>query len=465
MKAVFVGGGAHRHLPIIRSALGKGVFEKGEICLYDLRKDRAEAMARMIEKTPEYKKQCKISYDKKLEEYLDGADFVSIVLLAGSLKSFILGLDACLKYDFLASDNITLNGAFLALKDAPIVMGIAKKMEKYCPDAILVDFANPVAVMSAAVNKYTKIKALGVCHGYMNHCWDLTRLMGKDEFNSGYKVKVAGINHFSFIIEGSYKGKDLIKLIQYHIKKKTWKKMKMRKEWPEVTRKNVKRGLEYMVELFDRFDALLFSNEGDGIGHLFYQDYLQHAKKNWKEKTKAEIEKAIKERVKAKEKADKEFNALLKKNLDKKFWKEYSRKSPVFGRDDKDIISKILRAVAGISEEDIVASKPHNGAVAGFPDDVVLEFSMKMKKKSLKSPKGLYVPKPVHGLISALAEYQTLLADAIGTKDPKILYQALYTYPVKQGYSETRKLWRELLEINKKEIYPEFLKLKDYIKN
>jgi len=108
MKAVFVGGGAHRHLPIIRSALGNGVFEKGEICLYDLRKDRAEAMAEMIKKTPEYKKsRCKISYEGKIEKHLDGADFVSIVLLAGSLKSFIAGHDACLKYGFLASDNIT----------------------------------------------------------------------------------------------------------------------------------------------------------------------------------------------------------------------------------------------------------------------------------------------------------------------------------------------------------------------
>jgi len=342
-------------------------------------------------------------------------------------------------------------------------MGIAKKMEKYCPDAILIDFANPVAVMSAAVSKYTKIKALGVCQGYMNHCWDLTRLMGKDEFCPDYKVKVAGINHFSFIIEGEYKGKGFFKLIEYHIKRKTWKKMKMRKEWSEITRINVKRGLGYMVKLFKSFDALLFSNEGDGIGHLFYQDYFEWAVKNWKKKTKKEIEKEIRRRVKSKEEADKKFQALLKEKIDDKFWKEYSREYSVFGRNDKDIISKILRAVAGIREEDIVASKPHNGAVDGFPPDTVLEFSMRMKKKSLKNEKGLYVPKPVYGIIPSLATYQTLLADAIGTKDPKILYQALYSYPVKQGSKDAKKLWKELLEINKDEIYPEFKKLKDYI--
>ncbi|MCD6407527.1 hypothetical protein J7L87_00550 [bacterium] len=464
MKAVFIGGGAHRHLPIIRSALGFGVFDDGEIFLYDLREDRAEAMARMIEKTPEYRKhKCKISYKGTLEEALDGADFVSVVLLAGSLYSFIAGENVSLEYGFLASDNITLNGAFLALKGAPIIMEIAKKMEKYCPDAILIDFANPVAVLSGAVNKYTKIKALGVCHGYMNHCWDLTRIMGKDEFCGDYEVKVAGINHFSFIIEGKYKGKDLKKLIEYYIKRKTWKKLKLRKYWSKITKKNIKRGLGYMVKLFEEFDALLFSNEGDGIGHFFYEDYLNYAKKNWKKKTKSEIKREVKERIKAKEKADKEFREILKKDLDENFWNTYPLKNRNFGRDDKDIIAKILRAVSG-KKEKIVASRPNEGAVEGMENRLILEYSMEMKGKEIKPEKSLKIPESMYGIISSLSNYQTLLADAIGTKDPKILYQALYSYPVKQGSKEAKRLWKELLEINKDEIYPEFLKLEEFIK-
>ncbi len=465
MKAVFVGGGAHRLLPIIRSALGYNVFDNGEISLYDLNVPRAEAMAKMIEKTPEFKKNpCRITYNKTIEENLEGADFVSAVLLAGSPYTFIASSEHCIKYDFLGTDNISLNGTFLALKGAPVILGLAKKMEKYCPTALFADFANPVSVFSGAVNKYTKIRCLGICHGYMNHFFDLTRIRGRDEACYDYKVKVAGINHFSFIIEGAYKGKDIHNLVSAHIQKKDWKKVQWNRSVPPEVTRRMQRGLEYFVRLFNEFDALLFSNESDGITHLFYEDYIKDFKKNWHEKTRKELLQQLKKRNETRAAADSKFQSLLNEDLNANFWKTYHKTNANFGRHDNDIISKLLRAVAGLQEEDIVASGPNKGAVSGFEDRILLEFSQKIYKKKITPEREMYVPKNLYGLTSALANYQTLLADAIGTDDPKTLYQALYSYPVKQGYSETRKLWKELLEINKKEISKNLYRAKDYIR-
>lgn len=465
MKAVFLGGGAHRLLPIMRSALGCNVFNNGEIFLYDLNVSRAEAMAKMIEKTPEFKKNgCRVTYGKPLEKGLDGADFVSAVLLAGSPYTFIASSERCLKYDFLGTDNISLNGAFLALKGAPVIMGLAKKMEKYCPSALLADFANPVSVFSGAVNRHTKIKCLGICQGYQNHYFDLTRIMGRDEACYDYRVKVAGINHFSFIIEGSYNGKDIHKLVASHIEKRTWKKVKWNKMTPSQVNMRMQRGLDYFVRLHKEFDALLFSNEGDGITHVFYEDYIKDSKKRWREKSRKDIMQQLKTRMETRAAWDKNFQSLLNENLNADFWKTYHKTNANFGRHDNDIISKLLRAVAGIKEEDIVASKPNEGAVRGFDDNTLLEFSQKIYKKKITPEKNLCVPKTLYGLLASLASHQTLLADAIGTDDPKVLYQALHSYPVKQGYAETRKLWKELLEINKNEISKNLFKLKDYIK-
>jgi len=465
MKAVFLGGGAHRLLPIMRSALGCNVFDGGEIFLYDLNVPRAEAMARMIERTPEFKKDpCKITYDKPIEKGLDGADFVSAVLLAGSPYTFIAGGERCLKHGFSGTDNISLNGAFLALKGASVILGLAKKMEKYCPTALFADFANPVSVFSGAVNKYTKIKCLGICQGYQNHFYDLTRIMGKDEACYDYKVKVAGINHFSFIMEGSYKGKDIHKLVAAHIEKKNWKKVKWNKSIPLDATRRMQRGLEYFVRLFNEFDALLFSNEGDGIMHVFHEDYMEDFKKGWHEKNCREIMGVLKKRTEARAAEDMKFKALAEKDLDDRFWKTYPERNSNFDRHDNDIISKLLRAVAGIREEEIVGSKPNEGAVTGFEDRILLEFSQRIYKKKITPEKNLYVPGTLYGLLSALANYQTLLADAIATDDPKKLYHALYAYPVKQGYSETRQLWKELLEINRNEISKSLYRMKDYIR-
>ena len=68
------------------------------------------------------------------------------------------------------------------------------------------------------------------------------------------------------------------------------------------------------------------------------------------------------------------------------------------------------------------------------------------------------------GLLSALATHQTLLGDAIATEDPRLLYQALFAYPVKQNTDDARAVCKELLEINKDEISPNFQTVKEYLK-
>jgi alpha-galactosidase/6-phospho-beta-glucosidase family protein len=66
------------------------------------------------------------------------------------------------------------------------------------------------------------------------------------------------------------------------------------------------------------------------------------------------------------------------------------------------------------------------------------------------------VPDVFQGLVSALASHQTLLGDAIATLDPRVLFEALYSYPVKQDTAESKALWRELLAIAAPEIPVEF---------
>ena len=84
MKAVFVGGGAVRLVGILRAALHHGgMFEDGEINLYDLNVARAEAVAHMLMKTPEFARvKCKLTWGSSLESALEGADIVGVILMA-----------------------------------------------------------------------------------------------------------------------------------------------------------------------------------------------------------------------------------------------------------------------------------------------------------------------------------------------------------------------------------------------
>ncbi|MFN4227499.1 MAG: hypothetical protein ACK4F0_05110 [Candidatus Ratteibacteria bacterium] len=467
MKLVFIGGGAHRHLGIIRGIIGENEINTDfEICLYDINKKRAEGIARLIEKTPEYKKvNCKLLWDGTLEEFLDGADFVSTVFMPGTIFSFILGNEISLDYGFHSSDNISFNGAFLALKGGPIILDICKKMEKYCPNAILANFVNPVAVISALVNNYTKIKCLGICAGYTNHMWDLNRLIfGKDEESSDFDVDVCGVNHLSFILRGRYKEKDLFELLNQSISKKN-RKLKFSNLWSKKTKGVIKKGLERVIEIYKKFGVLLFSTEGDGMCHLFYEETLQEELRNRRKKTLREIKKEIKKWEKRKEILDKNFFSLAKKNLDEDFWERgWKRlKDLNLKRDKNSIFVKIIRGLVG-KKEKIVTSQLNKNSVKSFPERFVLEYSQVIESGNIKPVENLFIPENMFGLISSISQHQTLLADAIYYKDPKILYNALCSYPINQLSKKSKELWKNLLEINKNEIPIEFQNLKDYIK-
>ena len=85
MKIVFVGGGSHRYLGVGRSMLAvSGLMEQGEINLYDPAITRAEAVGRMIQKSPEFAAvDCAVRWGNSLDKALEGADIVYVVLMAG----------------------------------------------------------------------------------------------------------------------------------------------------------------------------------------------------------------------------------------------------------------------------------------------------------------------------------------------------------------------------------------------
>ena len=319
--------------------------------------------------------------------------------------------------------------------------------------------------MSALVNNYTKIKCLGVCEGYTNHMWDLNRIIfSKDEENHDFDVDVCGVNHFSFILRGSYKGKDLFEILNSAIYKENWKKVKLNKIWSINSRKSMIKGLYRIVDIYKKFGILIFSSEGDGMSHLFYQDALNEVLKNRKKKTKGQIKKEIKMWEEMRKKEDERFFSFANKELDNDFW-EYGWKKTGnlnFRKDKNSIFVKVIKGLSG-EREKIVTSQLNKGAVKDFPERFVLEYSQIIEGKNIKPVENLFIPENMYGLISSLSQHQTLLADAIYQKDPKILLHALFSYPVKQTYKETKNLWKELLDINKDEIFSSFQKLKSFL--
>ncbi len=467
MKILFVGGGAHRYLSVARSIMAeKAVTEQGEISVYDLNKSRAEAMAAMIQKAPEFKNSgCIATCPDSLDAALTGADVVCVVLMAGSRKNHDFETITCNKHGFIGSDQLSPSGAILALKGGPILMNIARRMEELCPNAWLLDFANPVAVLSAAVNNHTKIRCLGVCAGYTNHMWDISRILGKDEERHDYLINSAGVNHMSFILPGSKIGdKDLYEVIDAHISK-GWKIPELTNRWNQAMRENITYNVGRLIRNYKKFGVLVFSSEGDGLAHLDMEnEYFKHALSRVNINI-ADIEKKYENFNANLQKNNDLFQSHLNREMSEEEWNTEDPERLYLLREDQNIMVRIIKAAAGIDKLRIATSYPNNGAVIGFKDRTVLEYSQIVYKNSIRPAGKFEIPDVLHGLVSALATHQTLLGDAIATGDPKVLYEAMYCYPVKQDSAEAKQLWRALLAQAASEINPDFQKTIEYFNN
>ena len=263
----------------------------------------------------------------------------------------------------------------------------------------------------------------------------------------------------SFILRGHLRDEDLFTLLERRLTD-DWRPPRLQKSW-KVQHRSIRYALRREIELFHHFRTLIFSTEGDGMAHLFYEDmYTDHVSGKAKKPSLAAIEAGIAHAKKAREAMDAHFRAYLEQELDAHFWATHGEKDRTFLRADHDIAVKVIRALGGDGAQQLVTSHLNRGAVAGFTERTVLEYSQVLDPAGLRPYGALAVPPAFQGLISALATHQTLLGDAIATEDPATLYQALFAYPIKFNTKDSRKCFRELLDIHQDVIAPAFRETK-----
>jgi 6-phospho-beta-glucosidase len=455
MKIVIIGAGSHRVLGIMRSTLAiPGVLDGGEINLYDLDHVRSGAMGKMILKTPEVKRAgCKVTWGTSLEEALAGADAVGVILQANAPMRWMLADEVAYKYGFIASDNVSPSGSMAGLAIAPVLLNIARKMQEHCPNAWLLNFVNPINVLSGMVNNHTKVRALGLCGGFTNHLSDIPRIFGEDKEETDLHVETAGINHLSFIRKGTYKGKELFAQLDEHLSKPR-KMCKLQDWWPEGAKAGITNSVTQLVRFYKELGVLIFSTEGDGMDHLKYDEAVAKFRKEFKSRTKADMEAGIAHGKAKRQEEDRTFQEHLDRDLDQSFWDTHWKKDGRFKPVPEDAFVRVFAALAGVNEVRIAASRPNHGSIHGLKDRYTIEATYTLGKDKLKPVEPHGVPDIVQGVIAGLAAHQTMLGDAIATDDPKLLAHALLAYPMKAYTPEARNCFKEMLAINSEVLSP-----------
>lgn len=214
-KITFIGAGSlgFTH-ELVRDILTFPLLEGATISLMDIHPERLEWAKKGVEKLiAAGKRPAKVEATTDRLEALKGADFVLTTILAGSTEVWRHDIEIPKKYgvDINVGDTRGPSGIFRFLRTINPMMDIVRDMEKYCPNAVLLNYTNPMAMLCAALQRQTFIQVTGLCHSVQGTAEMLAEWIGAPINEIDYLC--AGINHQAWYLEYKWNGKDAYPLI------------------------------------------------------------------------------------------------------------------------------------------------------------------------------------------------------------------------------------------------------------
>ena len=145
------------------------------------------------------------------KDALRGADFVVNAIQVGLYEPCtVIDFEVPKKFGLrqTIADTLGIGGIFRGLRTIPVMMDFARDMEEVCPNAWFLNYTNPMCMLSGAMQRYTNIKTVGLCHSVQVCAKSLMEAVGM-EYTDDVRWKIAGINHMAWLLEITRKGVDL----------------------------------------------------------------------------------------------------------------------------------------------------------------------------------------------------------------------------------------------------------------
>ncbi|OMF67065.1 alpha-glucosidase/alpha-galactosidase [Paenibacillus glucanolyticus] len=211
-KITFIGAGSTVFAKnVLGDCMQTPALQGFELALFDIdpvRLKDSENMLNNIKKTSGSTCVVKSYSDRK--EALRGAKYVVNAIQVG-------GYDPCTITDFeipkkyglrqTIADTVGIGGIFRNLRTIPVMLDFAADIREVCPDALFLNYTNPMAVLTNAMNTLGGVQTVGLCHSVQACIPDLFRNLGME--TEGVQAKIAGINHMAWLLEVTKDGVDL----------------------------------------------------------------------------------------------------------------------------------------------------------------------------------------------------------------------------------------------------------------
>jgi alpha-galactosidase len=210
-RIAFIGAGSMVFAKnLVGDILSYSELEDSHVTLMDIdehRLEQTERAARTMVENGDVDATIEATTDRR--EALDGADYVLNMINVGGTEPFENEIRIPEKYgvEQAIGDTLGPGGIFRGLRTIPTLLDLARDMEELCPDALLLNYTNPMAMLCWALYEETDVDVVGLCHSVPHTAEAIADYVGVPAEELEYWV--AGINHVAWFLEAEHDGESV----------------------------------------------------------------------------------------------------------------------------------------------------------------------------------------------------------------------------------------------------------------
>ncbi len=426
LKVAVIGAGSTYTPELIEGFIAKkGYLDADSFYLMDIDPYKLEIIGGLSKRMLEAAGYpARVILTRDLDEAVEGADYVLAQVRVGRLDARIRDEKIPLKYDLLGQETTGAGGFMKALRTIPVIMDVAKRMERLAPDAWLINFSNPSGIIAEAVLNNTQIKMIGLCNAPINMLKEAEKLL--PEGTGRFDYEFVGLNHLCWITKILADGREILgDLLGSKLKTASLKNI------PEMAHE----------------EDLLKAMGGIPVSYLDYYSFREEEVKLCKkaEKTRGEVCKEIEAQL-----------LEMYKNT------ELKEKPALLSERGGALYStaavSLVDAIENDKNEIHVVDVKNQGALAFMDKDDVVEIKCRVGRNGAAPVKvETFDNYYIMGLMRAVKAYEKLTVKAGLTGDYTSALSALLVHPLVGDYHKAKAVLDEMLEANR-DYLPQFSK-------
>ncbi len=428
-KFAFIGAGSLQFTSkCVRDLLTFPAFEECEFALMDNNADNLRNIEKVVKTIIEKmnRPKCIVTATQDRIEALKNADGVLCTIFNGDVDIWQYDITIPKKYgvDINVGDTRSVSGIFRALRNIPVMLEICRDIEKYCPNAIFLNYTNPMPTLCGAMLKHSNVEVTGLCHSVQGTVKMLSEWLDVPYEEITYKCM--GVNHQAFYTILRHNNEDL------------YPRLRKLMENPEYFNKEQVRN-----EMFLKLGYYVTESSGHN------SEYNQ-----WFRKRPDLIEKYCTHGT-GWNPGEYAFSLNLRKDRKANTQKQYDD-----WFNEKFDKSKSLEYAADIFNARIGDGKPfvfngnviNHGSIPNLPDDACVEVPVVADRMGMKTTIAGALPDHLAILVNTTARIENLVVEAAVKKSKEMVYRAVYMDPLTSAVcslDEIKNMCDELFEINK----------------